>query len=59
MKLEIAIFHDIDENSKFRYKSFEYQNFSEFLLIQKENGNPNMFCEFQLPSMQIFLKMAT
>ena len=29
-----------------------------FLLIQKENGNSNMFCKFQHHSMQIFFKMA-
>ena len=28
------------------------------LLIQKENGNSNMFCKFQHHSLQIFFKMA-
>ena len=41
-------------NSNFRYKSSEYQNFTGFLLIQKENGNSNMFCKFQHHSMQNF-----
>ena len=46
------------KNSKFRYKSSEYQIFTGFLLIQKENGNFNMFCKFHHHSMQIFFKMA-
>ena len=42
---------------KSRYKSSEYQNFTDFfLLIQKGNGNSNMFCKFQHHSMQIFFK---
>ena len=48
----------IGVNSKFRYKSSEYQNFTGFLLIQKGNGNSNMFCKFQHHSKQIFFKMA-
>ena len=50
------------KNSKFRYESSEYHIISPaFLLIQKENGNSNMFCKFQhhsTCSMQIFFKMA-
>ena len=45
------------KNSKFRYKSSEYHIISPgFLLIQKENGNSNMFGKFQ--HLQIFFKMA-
>ena len=47
------------KKSKFRYQISEYQNFTGFfLLIQKENGNSNIFCKFQHHSMQIFFKMA-
>ena len=54
--LKFAIFlRKIGEHSKFRYKSSEYQN---FLLIQQENGNCNMFCKFQDHSMQICFKLA-
>ena len=59
--LKIAIFFAKNRRKfkklKFRYKSSEYQNFTGFLLIQKENGNANMFCKFQHHSMQIFFKM--
>ena len=30
----------------------------DFLLIKKGNGDSNIFCKFQLHSMQIFFKMA-
>ena len=46
------------KKSKGCYKSSEYQNFTRFLLIQKESGNSNMFCKFQHHSMQIFFKMS-
>ena len=62
LDLKISIFlpkiGENSKNSKFRYKSSEYQNLPCFLLIQKENSNSNMFCKFQHHSMQIFFKMA-
>ena len=59
LDLKIVIFwRKIGENSKFRYKSSEYQNFTGFFAYKKESGNSNMFCKFQLHSMQIFFKMA-
>ena len=56
IELNCDFLRKIGENSKFRYKSSEYQNFTGvfFLLIQKGNGNSNMFCKFQHHSMQIF-----
>ena len=61
LDLKIAFFlRKIVENSKFRYKNSEYQNFTVFffLLIRKENGNSNMSCKFQHHSMQVFFKLA-
>ena len=58
IELNCDFLSKIGENSKFRYKSSEYQNFTGFLLIQKGNGNSNMFCKFQHHSMQIFFKVA-
>ena len=60
--LEIAILGEKigenSKNSKFRYKSSEYQNFTGFLAYtQKKNGNFNMFCKFQHHGVQIFFKM--
>ena len=46
----------IGENSKFRYKSSEYQNFTGFLFKQKGNGISNMFSKFQHHSMQILFQ---
>ena len=53
---------NIGENSKiskFCYKILYIGISQGFLLIQKENDNSNMFCKFNLHSMQIFFKMAT
>ena len=59
IELNYDFLRKIGKNSKFRYKCSEYQNFTRFfLLIQKGNGNSNMFCKFQHHSMQIFFKMA-
>ena len=59
IELNCDFLRKIGENSKFRYKSSEYQNFTGFFAyIQKGNGNFNMFCKFQHHSMKIFFKMA-
>ena len=44
----------ISKNSKFRYKSSEYQNFTGCLVYSKGKWYSNMFCKFQHHSMQIF-----
>ena len=60
MKIEqnCDFLREIGENSKFRYKILNIRISPGFLLIQKVNGNSNMFCKFQHHSMQIFFKMA-
>ena len=63
MKIELNydFLRKIGENSKFRFKSFEFQNFRispGCLFKQKGNGNSNMFCNFQHHSMQILFIMA-
>ena len=58
IELNCDFLRKIGENSKFRYKSSEYQNFTGFFAYTKGNGNSNMFCKFQHHRMQIFFKMA-
>ena len=58
IELNCDFLHKIGKNSKFCYKSSDIRISPGFLLIQKGNGNSNMFCKFQHHSMQIFVKMA-
>ena len=58
IELNCDFLRKIGENSKFCYKSSEYQNFTGFFAIQQENGNSNMFCKFQYHNMQIFFRIA-
>ena len=39
IELNFDFLRKIVEHSKFRYKSYEYQNFTGFFAYQKENGN--------------------
>ena len=57
--LKIAIFCEkYAKIQNFAIKVLNIRISPGVLLIQKENGNSNMFCKFQYHSMQIFFKMA-
>ena len=60
--LKIAIFCEkyakIQKIQNFAIKDLNIRISPGFLLMQRENGNSNMFCKFQHHCMQIFFKMA-
>ena len=58
IELNCDFLRKIGENSNFSIKVLNIRISPGFLLIQKGNGNSNMFCKFQHHSMQIFFKMA-
>ena len=61
MKIELNydFLRKIGKNSNFAITVLNIRISPGFLLIQKGNGNSNMFCKFQHHSMQIFFfKMA-